>query len=164
MRARQRSGGRGAACGQSLVEFAMVVPIFLLLLFGLIEVGRFIYLNNAFNAAAREGARFGSVEQWRYACPKSVGSPNRFSCTKQVTRDSVAGAPASFEVDVICREARASGEPTAVPEAECGANDLLTVEIYTEASGPDAYRFLTPVIGQLIGSPVIKGQAQVVVQ
>jgi TadE-like protein len=164
MRCGERSRGRGTARGQSLVEFAMVVPIFLLLLFGLIEVGRYIYLNNAFNAAAREGARFGSVEQWRYACPSSVRSPNRFSCTQQVTRDRVAGAPASFEVDVTCREVRANGEPSEVAEAQCGANDLLYVEIYTEASGPDAYHFLTPVIGQLIGSPVVKGQAQVVVQ
>jgi Flp pilus assembly protein TadG len=142
----------------------MVVPIFLLLLFGLIEVGRYIYLNNAFNAAAREGARYGSVEGWQDACPKSVGSPNRLSCTEQVTRERVAGAPASFDVQVSCIDGRATTSRTLVSAAKCGANDLLTVKIYTPQSGPDAYHFLTPIIGQLIGSPVIAGQAQVVVQ
>jgi Flp pilus assembly protein TadG len=164
MRSGERSRGRGSAYGQSLVEFAMVVPIFLLLLFGLIEVGRYVYLNNAFNAAAREGARFGSVEQWRYACPKSVRSPNRITCTEQVTRERVAGAPATFDVKATCSEVGANGKPNTVLPAQCGANDLLTVKINTRPSGPDAYHFLTPIIGQLIGSPVIAGQAQVVVQ
>jgi Flp pilus assembly protein TadG len=48
--------------GQSLVEFALVLPIFLLMLFGLIDVGRFVYLNTTLSQAAREGARLGSVE------------------------------------------------------------------------------------------------------
>ena len=164
MRSGERPPERGSARGQSLVEFAMVVPIFLLLLFGLIEVGRFIYLNNAFNAAAREGARFGSVEQWQYTCPESVRSPNRLTCTEQVTRERVAGAPASFDVKATCTEVGANGQQSNVSAARCGANDLLTVKINTKASGPEAYHFLTPIIGQLIGSPVISGQVQVVVQ
>ena len=45
--------------GQALVEFALVLPIFLLLLFGLIDVGRLVYTWNALNQAAREGARYG---------------------------------------------------------------------------------------------------------
>ena len=164
MRLGRPANARRSVVGQALSEFALVVPIFLLLLFGLIEVGRYIYLNNAFNAAAREGARFGSVEEWRYACPKNVRSPNRITCTEQVTRDRIAGAPASFEVDATCTQVGANGSQRAVSAAACGANDLLTVKIYTPASGPNAYHFLTPIIGQLIGSPVIAGQAQVVVQ
>lgn len=48
--------------GQSLVEFALVIPIFLFLLFGLIDVARLVYLNSTLSQAAREGARVGSVE------------------------------------------------------------------------------------------------------
>jgi TadE-like protein len=48
--------------GQGLVEFALVIPIFLLVLFGLIDVGRYVYLNSTLSQAAREGARLGSVE------------------------------------------------------------------------------------------------------
>ncbi len=164
MRLGRQAGDPHRVAGQALAEFALVVPIFLLMLFGLIEVGRYIYLNNAFNAAAREGARFGSVEDWQYACPKSVGSPNRLRCTEQVTRDRISGAPASFEVVATCSQAGSNGTQRAVSATTCGANDLLTVKIYTPASGANAYHFLTPIVGQLIGSPVIAGQAQVVVQ
>ena len=149
--------------GQALVEFALVVPLFLVLLFGLIELGRFIYLSNAFNEAAREAARFGSVEQWEYACPGSVGSPDRFTCSAQVARDRVAGAPAAFDVEVTC-SVMGNNEVTEVSAAECGTDDLLVVTVSTPPSGPNAFRFLTPVIGQLIGNLVVSGQAQVVVQ
>jgi Flp pilus assembly protein TadG len=152
MRSASRPSIGDSGRGQALVEFALVFPLFLLLLFGLIEVGRFVYVNNAFNEAAREAARFGSVEQWRYACPKDAKSLTRRSCTEQVARDRMAGAPAAFQVVAECST------------SECRANDLLTVTIFTNASGPDAYRFLTPIVGQLIGAPVVSGQAQVVVQ
>lgn len=47
--------------GQSIVEFALVVPILLLLVFGIIEFGR-IYYNKAFiNHAARNTLRMASV-------------------------------------------------------------------------------------------------------
>jgi hypothetical protein len=48
--------------GQSLVEFALVLPVFFLLLFGLIDMGRYVYLNSTLSQAAREGARVGAVE------------------------------------------------------------------------------------------------------
>ena len=50
------------ALGQGLVEFALVLPIFLMLLFGLIDGARLVYLNSVLSQAAREGARQGSVE------------------------------------------------------------------------------------------------------
>ncbi len=64
MRRRGREPGRGRRRhrGQALVEFALVLPIFVLILFGLIDVGRLVYLNSTLSQAAREGARLGSVE------------------------------------------------------------------------------------------------------
>jgi hypothetical protein len=52
----------------------------------------------------------------------------------------------------------------ALPAGQCGTNDLLTVTVRTVPSGSRAFRFLTPIVGQLIRAPVISGQAQVVVQ
>ncbi len=43
--------------GQSLVEFALMGPIFFMLLLGTIDVGRAIYIYNSISDAAREGAR-----------------------------------------------------------------------------------------------------------
>jgi len=48
--------------GQSLVEFAVVLPIFLLVVFGLVDVGRLVYTNATLSQAAREGARLAAAE------------------------------------------------------------------------------------------------------
>ena len=43
--------------GQGIVEFALIVPVFLLLVFGILEVGRVLYAQLLVTEAAREGAR-----------------------------------------------------------------------------------------------------------
>lgn len=47
--------------GQALVEFAFVAPVFLLILFGIIDFGRYVYYVQILNNAAREGARYAIV-------------------------------------------------------------------------------------------------------
>lgn len=47
--------------GQALVELAMVLPILLLLLFGIIEYGRIMSAGLVVTHSARDAARFGSV-------------------------------------------------------------------------------------------------------
>ena len=42
---------------QALIEFALVSPVLLLLLFGVIDIGRAIFYYDTINHAAREGAR-----------------------------------------------------------------------------------------------------------
>ena len=44
--------------GQSLVEFALIIPIMLLLILGALEFGRLFYIKVALQNAAREGAYF----------------------------------------------------------------------------------------------------------
>ena len=47
--------------GQSLVEFALVVPVLLLIMLGLIEFGRAWMTKNIMTGAAREGVRVAAV-------------------------------------------------------------------------------------------------------
>lgn len=44
--------------GASLVEFAFIVPVLLLLLVGILEYSRFLFTVQVMNNAAREGARY----------------------------------------------------------------------------------------------------------
>ncbi len=44
----------------ALVEFALVVPLLILLLLGLVEVGRFTYYSIVVGNAARAGAQYGA--------------------------------------------------------------------------------------------------------
>jgi Flp pilus assembly protein TadG len=48
--------------GQALVEFALVVPLFLLLLAGMIDFGLGLNASISVSNAAREGARLGAVD------------------------------------------------------------------------------------------------------
>ena len=47
--------------GQSLVEFALILPILLILLVGLFDLGRAVMLSETLNAAVREGTRHAIV-------------------------------------------------------------------------------------------------------
>lgn len=47
--------------GSVMVEFALVLPIFLLLMVGLVEFSRVLMVQQAIINAAREGARAGSI-------------------------------------------------------------------------------------------------------
>lgn len=47
--------------GQSLVEFALSLPILLLIVFGMIEFGRLLFIYTAVTSSSREAARYGAV-------------------------------------------------------------------------------------------------------
>jgi uncharacterized protein (UPF0333 family) len=47
--------------GQSIIEFAILLPIILMVLFGITEFGRAIMVKNVLHTAAREGARLAVV-------------------------------------------------------------------------------------------------------
>src|SRR4051794_13697432 len=57
---RAHSGRRG----QALVEFALILPVFMLILFAFIDAGRFVFFASTLSQAAREGARAGSVQAY----------------------------------------------------------------------------------------------------
>ena len=57
IRARRKNGEKG----QALVEFTLLVPIFLLLLFAIVDFGMGFYSWITVTNAAREGARLGVV-------------------------------------------------------------------------------------------------------
>src|SRR5215208_6268423 len=47
--------------GQALVEFALIFPIFILLLVSIFDLGHVVWANNSLATAAREAARFAVV-------------------------------------------------------------------------------------------------------
>jgi Flp pilus assembly protein TadG len=59
--------------GQALAEFALVLPIFLALIFGVIEAGRFIFHYEVLNNATREGVRYAIIHGENSADPIGPG-------------------------------------------------------------------------------------------
>lgn len=66
---RMISAIRRTSLGQALVEFALVFPIFLLLLFAIIVFGLYMFYNQQVSNAAREAARYAAVHSVTSQCP-----------------------------------------------------------------------------------------------
>ena len=67
--------------GQAMVEFALVAPMFFLLLFAIIEAGRFIFYYETLNHATREGARYAIVNGANtLGCPSGPAAPGSSAC------------------------------------------------------------------------------------
>lgn len=63
-----QAGRRKSEEGAGVVEFALIAPLFILLLFGLVEFGQALYTKEVLTNASREGARFGVV----YCTPRKT--------------------------------------------------------------------------------------------
>ncbi|MFL5681139.1 MAG: TadE/TadG family type IV pilus assembly protein [Chloroflexota bacterium] len=152
--------------GQALAEFALVLPIFVVVIFGIIDMGRYVYDWNALNEASRAAARVGSVALWPPVC----NGLTREACVKQVAKSRLTAVPIALtDVTVQCqRKSVSGGTYLGVSTNNCGgtvpwrANDLMTVTITRR------FTLLTPIIGQLLDNPgnpllTMTGQATVTV-
>ena len=92
IRARRKNGEKG----QALVEFTLLLPIFLLLLFAIIDFGMGFYSWISVTNGAREGARIGVVmateQQIKDQVFQAVSLPNE-STKMTVTVTNAQGQP-----------------------------------------------------------------------
>ena len=96
-----RRHGRGLASrGQSLVEFALILPVFLLMLMGLIDGGRAVYSYNTLSNAAREGARMAIIPS------------NTVAVVKQTVIDKSVAL--KLTADDVTVSSRTPGQPVTV--------------------------------------------------
>ena len=98
-RGSQRKPGRDGR-GQSLVEFTLVLPLFLLLVAGMVDFGMALYSNMTVINAAREGARLsvtlaGQHVRRRRAGPVDGLGPERRRHTVTTTCERPNPAPAT---------------------------------------------------------------------
>jgi hypothetical protein len=88
--------------GQGLVEFALVVPIFLILLFGMIEFGRAWMTKNILTGAAREAVRLAAVQ---------TDFPTSDNVAKQRAKDVLNSAGIGVPPAVVTVNSQDSPEP-----------------------------------------------------
>jgi len=74
VRARDASGA--ADSGQALVEFALLMPLLVILLIGLFDSARAVWLSNTLGTAAREGTRYAIVHGSASDLPSGPGAPS----------------------------------------------------------------------------------------
>lgn len=141
--------------GQALTEFALILPIFVIVLFAIIDFGRYVFTANSLSNAAREGARVGSVGNR----PTECAALSREACVVTVTASRAWGVPnASVTTTVACERISAGDStPNPVSVATCRTDDLLKVRSQT------TFVILTPLIGQFIGNLTVSGESRVTV-
>ncbi|HET8569853.1 MAG TPA: TadE family protein [Candidatus Limnocylindria bacterium] len=75
---------------QSLVEFALILPLFLLVITGLFDVGRAVWQENTLAYAAREGTRYAIVHGSASTSPVYPGNTQP---VVDVVRAAAVGVP-----------------------------------------------------------------------
>lgn len=126
--------------GQALVEFALVFPIFILLIVALVDVGRAVFAYNTITNAAREGARLAIVNQ------------DLPSIRARTVALSISLGVAPADVTVTYRDDGL--DPLA--NSVCGTPELGCVAI---VEVPYTWQAITPLIGQLIGPRAMRAQS-----
>jgi hypothetical protein len=160
------------SAGQSLVEFALVIPIFLLLLCSLFDAGRLVYMNGVLSQAAREAARVASVEaSWlgsHDASCNKLGGPVCPATLDALFADATAaanrmvaplGSIPSGSVFMSC-DVLGSGPTGAWKARSCNSpstGDVVSVRVEL------TFTAITPVIGQLIPLVILSGFSTMVI-
>jgi Flp pilus assembly protein TadG len=132
--------------GQALVEFALVLPVLLVILLGTVDAGRLIFAYNSVSNAAREGGRTAIVNQTpvevrekaaQQAAALGLPSTDPGGCP-------ATGGPTTQPTGIcfVLRNRDESGPcPGTTPQIGCTAVVAVKWE----------YRAITPIIGDLIG-------------
>jgi Flp pilus assembly protein TadG len=160
--------------GQSLVEFALLLPVLLLLLLGLFDLGRVVYAQHTITQDSREAARAGIVPQVAIggACPTAASAVAYAQCQY----DFIRQAAQKMSPGVDLKAANITGDATqgcaaaATAAGTTGVDDLTSTATCFYPVGVKAGRkvivnisvdvpLLTPIIGQIVGG-FIKVSAQ----
>lgn len=158
MSARRRRDRRS---GQGLVEFALVVPLFFLVVFGVFDGARLIFTVESLNQAAREAARTAAVEApfigltgaacTAPSCPATTAAFRTDVVAAANRMSSGAGPFASGSVYIKCTDA-ASARPSGswTDSNDCSVNRLSGVANAVSVRVATGFTPATPIVGQLI--------------
>jgi Flp pilus assembly protein TadG len=144
--------------GQALVEFALILPVFILLLVGLFDLGRAVYAFNTISNASREAVRVAIVDQ---DCTFIVNQAVQRSVSLGVTASDVSvyvwDPSAANAGDFSAANATTHRAPcgTAPGTAECPQSDTsaeILLGCVIEVTVRYHYTAATPIIGNLIGT------------
>ena len=126
---------KGSKRGQALVEFALVLPIFILVLVAIFDLGRAVFAYNTLTNAAREGARIAIVNQYK---------PSIIARAKQQTAIVELNDP-SVQVDFY----QVNADGTVNTTIPCALSQIA-VGCMATVSFEATYQPITPLIGNIV--------------
>ncbi|HSJ24325.1 MAG TPA: TadE family protein [Longimicrobiales bacterium] len=139
---------RGDRPGAAAVEFALVLPLLIVMLFGIIEFGRAWHRQQVITDAAREGARWAVVRDGLDKdATVTTAIQNRLTVTGLTWDGTVSSYAATCD-----GWAAPTGAADDVMVAGCGWGADSGSEARVVIRAPYPFDFLRPVIGLLGGS------------
>jgi len=113
--------------GQSMIEYALILPFFVLFIVGIFDLGRAFFSYITITNAAREGARYGTLHP-RYYNAASLDPClwQHYACIINTAKDEAVGSfvdlySPSAAVAVTC--------PDADGDAKCDSGQSITVTV-----------------------------------
>lgn len=119
--------------GQALVEFALVVPVLVLILFGVVETGRMFNAWLVAANAAREGARVGAVQ----------------ASSSEITARVLAAAPNLDPSKITVEVVNAQGAPGTAVTVRVRYSFLFIVPLIANLFPSNPYSLLSEVTMRL---------------
>lgn len=143
MKERTNIIGRKGAEGVTAVEFALILPVFALLMFGIIDFGRYFFVQHTIQFATREGTRLALTGR------TLTGDASREASIIRTIKDraSIAVDPSAVDIRIFPITA-AYGDPSGwdtVDPSSAGAAGAAGA--YMRVRTRYTYTFLTPLIG-----------------
>jgi Flp pilus assembly protein TadG len=140
---RRRRSGMGApgqtthrATGQSLVEFAVVLPMFLILFMGIIDLGLSVFAYNSITNGAREAARLAIVNQ------------DAAKVSARATSQTNVARSATMTVNYY--QSNDDGTPDTTRTCPTGAASYVSVGCLAVVRLQGTYQPITPIIGNIV--------------
>lgn len=125
--------------GQALVEFALVIPIVMLVMVGLFDLGRVVFVNNSLSDGARNGARHAATDPRGAAYCANVDEAVRSAIRGQplstytVSLVTIDGDGNPLDTYVVCQNgANGAGRATMIADREVTPGDRVTVELQAD--------------------------------
>jgi hypothetical protein len=137
----RRNRLKKAGGGNAIIEMAIVLPVLTFMTMGMAEFGQYFYINNAFEAAAREAARF--------AIPANAakGDPAA-AATTALAAAGITFNPSWMTIDDYSYSIGTITDCSTVPMGH-----MLIITITTNYSSlPGVYRPLSALTGIGVGS------------
>jgi Flp pilus assembly protein TadG len=137
--------------GATLVEFALIAPLLLMLVFGIIEFGRWIAVVEGANTASREGARFGSTATGYDDCAGITAAAITLSGVANVRDDPT---------EISIRYYHLGDDPSDPTNAytTCAASDFtdFVTTDFIEVEVTKAFQTGIPIISNVLGPRTVK--------
>jgi len=138
--ARFRRHMQQRSLGQSFVEFALILPVFLLFLAATLDLGRVFYANITLNNAAREGAFAAAKDPDLYVSGQPCNeATNRVVCRVQEESAGSMIAIKPADIDMKCNPGSCSEAP----------GSTVTVNVH------GTFRLLTPILSFVFGGQTL---------